>query len=389
MSIWKTIRAQILLGVIVLVPNSAYGQLKDGLDIYSYFQVITQAWDIESNPASSPRNTTSFSVQQLNVFLRKQYDAKFSSFINLELTNSFSLSKGWGNINLEEAWGKYDHAPYFKMKFGLLIPAYNNLNKIKNRTPLLPFIYRPIAYEASFNAILNTIQLVPQQAGLEVYGTFTVDNQLRIDYSAYVGNQLGFVIGEGEGYYTPGSDTTVSKLIGSRVGLRFRGLKFGVSLANDKTTLSDIAGALLEIEASGKGTRNRFGVDLSYNAYPWFIESEYSQVKYKLDALGRRNLAEIARSNIIVNNKVDMHFFYVMVGRHFYEKYFAYAMYSYLDNEIYILMSEGIGNISLGGGMRIKDDFVLKMQFSQVSMYTDTLFYFELYNFAVGLSIFL
>lgn len=375
MTKWKANILQLFLGMMVLAPNCVYGQFKNGLDVYSYFQVITQAWDITSNPASSPRNSASFSVQQLNVFLRKQYDARFSSFINLELTNSFSLAKGWGNINLEEAWGRYDHSPYLKIKFGLLIPTYNNLNEIKNRTPLLPFIYRPIAYEATFNSILNTIQLIPQQAGLEVYGTVSGRNRLRLDYSAYLGNQIGFVLSEGKGYYTPGSDTTVAKLVGGRVGLRYKGFKLGLSLAKDKTTLSDIGGELLDIEAHGTGGRTRVGMDLSFNYYPWFVESEYSQVKYRLDGLASRNLGEIARSNILVNNKVNMNFFYAMVGRHFLERYYAYAMYSYLDNEVYALMSQGIGNVSIGGGMRIKDDFVLKAQVSQVTMYSNTFFF--------------
>lgn len=229
-----------------LIPQRVYSQFNKGLDIYGYFQVIGQYWDIDSNPKYAPRYTSSFSAQQFNVFFRKQYDARFSAFINLEFTNSFSTKRGWGGMNLEEAWGRYDYNQRLKIKLGVLIPTFNNLNAIKNRTPLLPYIYRPIAYESIFDTALNIRQFVPQQAGIEIYGTFSGGSPFKFDYALFAGNQVGFVLKEDVSLYTSGNDTTLAKMVGGRMGVRYNGVKFGVSSANDKTVMSDLGDGLLD-----------------------------------------------------------------------------------------------------------------------------------------------
>ena len=96
------------------------------LNVFGYFQVLL---DNGSKSLIHPR-VNSFSLQQMNLFLAKEISPSLSSFVNFEVTNSYSSDKNWGSFNLEEAWIKYRHGNEFNVKAGLLIPAFNNLNEI-------------------------------------------------------------------------------------------------------------------------------------------------------------------------------------------------------------------------------------------------------------------
>src|SRR5690606_13765889 len=126
-------------------------------------------------------------MQQLNIFLNKNLSNDFSAFVNLEFTNTFSSERNWGGLNLEEAWMKYSHSDAFNIKAGLLIPKFNYLNEIKNKTPLLPYVGRPTAYEATLAAALNLEAYIPARAFLQVNGLVPVGDG-KFDYAVYAGN---------------------------------------------------------------------------------------------------------------------------------------------------------------------------------------------------------
>ena len=97
--------------------------------------------------SSGTRNT--FILQQANIFFRKQFNSRFAAFVDLEFTNTYASTRKWGTFRLEEAWVRYQTSEEFSIKAGLLVPVFNNLNEIKNRMPLLPYITRPFVYEAA------------------------------------------------------------------------------------------------------------------------------------------------------------------------------------------------------------------------------------------------
>ena len=132
-------------------------------------------------------DSNSFLLQQLNIFLQKPLGPRWTSFVNLEMVNSYSSFRRWGAFNLEEAWVRYRLNREFNLKLGLQIPIFNNFNEIKSQTPLIPYIIRPLVYESSFNEIILLDEFTPGRAFVQAYG-FMPRGEVKIDYALYLGN---------------------------------------------------------------------------------------------------------------------------------------------------------------------------------------------------------
>ncbi|MEM8488115.1 MAG: hypothetical protein AAF564_21375, partial [Bacteroidota bacterium] len=342
-----------------------------------------------SNPRPRVAESLSFSVQQMNLFMFKQIDEKFSGFINLEIINSLSTEDQWGGFALDEAWVKYDRGQHLKVKAGLLVPTFNNLNTIRDRTPLLPYIMRPFAYETLVSDFLSTDELAPRQAAIEVYGTLGMANQIKFDYAAYVGNNTAYMIQEAIATLPSGSDSTLAKLFGGRIGIRKGPLKLGISVSHDYADLSRIP--IFTTDFSGVGTlpRSRLGFDLSLTFPGFYVESEFIRVYYSLSAEKRARLEEIVETNFLFNEDLNKLFGYVTVGADIGESFFAYGMFSFVEDRSNIVTEDGFGMYSIGGGYRANDFLVFKVQLVYTSTFTQDLFYGKETDVLVGLSVFL
>jgi hypothetical protein len=153
--------------VLSLAPSGVFAQAENaGLNVFGYFQVaLGYQKDVQTE-----REQNSFTLQQLNLFLQKKLTQDWTAFVNFEFVNSYSSFFNWGAFSLEEAWINYQRSDQFKLKLGLLTPAFNNLNELKNRTPLLPYVIRPVVYESSFREIIPTEDFVPARAFMQAYG---------------------------------------------------------------------------------------------------------------------------------------------------------------------------------------------------------------------------
>jgi len=153
------------------------------LKVFGYFQA--SVWYEQG--LDSLDKEKSFGLQQLNLFLQKDLTPNWRMFVNFEFVNSYSSFRNWGAHNLEEAWVSYRRSEQFNLKLGLQVPTFNNLNEIKNRTPVLPYIIRPLAYESSLNEILSLEEFAPAQAFAQAHG-FIPARELKLDYAVFVGN---------------------------------------------------------------------------------------------------------------------------------------------------------------------------------------------------------
>ena len=303
----KTITLALLLscGVSPIHAQLAGSDLK----VFGYFQAsFGYRKDLDG-----PVENKSFSLQQLNLFLQKELAEKWTIFINFEMVNSFSSFRNWGAHNLEEAWVNYRHSAQFKLKLGLQVPAFNNLNEIKNKTPLLPYIIRPLAYESSFNEIIALDEFAPAQAFVQLHG-FVPAKDLKVDYAAFVGNSPNINSDPRRGQ--TGVDTTKLFLVGGRLGLRTSNFKLGVSATYDHLDFSHAA-LVQKYPNHGfnKVPRWRLGGDFSLNAGKWMWESEFTQVTYD-------------DNHPMLD--VDKKFYYGTLGYHFTERLFAYGGYWFI-----------------------------------------------------------
>ena len=255
------------------------------LEIFGYFQP-TYYHDFEKFSDSVGQDSTnrsgSFAVQQLNLFMQRDLGDKWLGLVNVEFINSYSSSRKWGSLNLEEAWVRYRRSQKFNLKIGLHIPTFNHLNEIKNKTPLLPFITRPLAYETSLGEALPLEELAPSHAFISAYGTEPL-GAFKLDYSAYIGNSPNIAttdeIADGT---VSGTDNSESILFGTRLGFRWKTVKMGFSATQDFNSrlqsLSQAPG--FDSSQYSDVPRIRAGTDFSWDWKRIYSESETTLVKY-------------------------------------------------------------------------------------------------------------
>jgi hypothetical protein len=297
------------------------------------------------------------------------------------------------------------------VKAGLLIPTFNNLNEIKNRSPLLPYVFRPLAYESTIANIITLEDYVPQRAFLQIDGCIPVD-QLRFDYAVYIGNsESGFIHGNqsSNGYDTtiPGSDTTAHKLLGGRVGVRYDGIKFGVSFTDDRdfrygssigkgsfisqndttpmipnpqnpSTLLSLYQVFGDQPASDLGSlgalkRNRIGVDFSIIKFGFTLETEYIKVTTYPTAAQQASLDQLVAGTTpilaqlgqkpLFNNKIEKTFYYGNLGYDIMNNASVYVGYSYAEESFNTYFADGLQTMTFGGVIRPIDQIALKAQY--------------------------
>lgn len=325
--------------------------------IFGYFQ--PQFLYQTRNLYESPRN--SFVLQQLNLFIQKDLGAKLTSFVNFETVNSYSSDQQWGSFRIEEAWVRYRQSRNLNIRLGLQIPTFNNLNEIKNRMPLIPYVIRPLVYESSFVDVVGTRTYVPQQAFVQVFGWAPV-GPMKLDYAAYLGNtelvNSGFNAGEdGRPVGQTGIDTTTSVLVGGRVGIRYGELKAGISGTSDRTAVPEeaVQSAGLSARIYARIPRRRLGADLSYYYGHFSIESEWIDVAFDEP----------------VGEEVNLDFYYVTLGYRVTDRLLCYGGYWLSQERIDVPKVNTASDVTLPGlGLAyvLEDQITLKGQWAKVTI---------------------
>jgi hypothetical protein len=332
------------------------------LKIFGYFQ---SQYHWRTFGESQPTLNT-FLLQQLNLFFKKDLNRDWTSFINLEIVNSYSSDREWGSFNVEEAWVKYRAGKELSLKLGLQIPTFNNLNEIKNRTPLLPYIIRPPVYESSLSDIVPVDEFIPARAFIQAYGYMAL-GELKFDHALFAGNSPN--INSDRAYQQTGIDTTSTILIGGRLGVRYRNLKTGISLTHDNTNFLAGMETLLgeKQDALKELSRTRIGADFSYSWDVLTFEGELINVLYDEET----------------NFDFDLYFSYSTLGIYMDDKTFIYISYWYTyyntfgvvevidensgDPEIEVFDSYLKMNIpSIGLTYEINDRIKVKAQYARI-----------------------
>ncbi|MCI0699352.1 hypothetical protein L0337_46035 [candidate division KSB1 bacterium] len=323
------------------------------LKVFGYFQNSLQHWTVfENHPAQN-----SFGLQQLNLFLQKDLSRNWTAFVNFEALNTFSTSRRWGAFNLEEAWVKYAPNMKFNLKLGLQIPIFNNLNEVKNRTPLLPYIIRPLVYETSFGEFFPLEEFVPARAFVQAYG-FLPAGETKFDYAVYLGNSPNINADPEKGQ--TGVDTTMTFLAGGRLGIRYRELKLGLSATYEKSNdFIELADTLRRQPAELQELPlTRLGGDLSYNLANFSFESEFITVDV------HTGIPELG---------LALDFYYATLGYRFTNELSGYGSYWVTDVHVAMLSpdneemrDEDLHVSTMGIFYDLNDGIRLKGQFARV-----------------------
>lgn len=346
--------------VVLLLASGPVAAQSEGLQIFGYFQsIFTHQTRLKTQFDEAPTQN-SFSTQQQNLFFQRDLDRQWRTFINLEFVNSFSSARQWGSASLEEVWIRYRAGRRLNVKLGQSIPVFNNLNEIKTKTPLLPYIIRPLVYEASFSEFIAVEEYLPQRAFVQAYG-YLPTRRLKLDYAVYLGNGPN-INSDSEGSQT-GVDTTDSFLVGGRLGLRTEAMKIGLSAARDHVYgLIPADLTVVGLAPNEQITRRRLGTDFSWIWEGWSIETEGIWLTYDDDTPGFSK---------------DKRFVYGTIGCLVTEQTFLFASY-WLGEEDFTQPIDGDGSTgpvrgeartivpNVGVSYQVRDNIVLKTHLAKV-----------------------
>ena len=347
-----------LLVMVLASPGAA--QSGNDLQIFGFFQnaFMHQTGYTPEAPFVPESERNSFSVQQHNLFFRKDLDPSWRAFVNYEFLNSFSSARRWGSANLEEVWVRYRANARFSIKFGLSIPVFNNLNEIKNRTPLLPYIVRPLVYETSFSEFIAVEEYLPARAFVQTYG-FVPVGELKVDYALFLGN--GPNINDDADVGQTGVDTTDSFLVGGRLGIRIGDWNAGLSGTRDHFNVAPLEitpGRIVDLQQL---TRRRFGADISCVNRDWSLEAEFIDVSYDDD------LPEISE---------DKRFYYATLGYRATERLVLYGSYWVTDDhsteqfgpQQASVLEQRVEVPTVGISYQLRESIMLKAQYAPVDI---------------------
>lgn len=345
-----------------------------GLDVFGYAQVSFAAIQGTSVVPSS----SSFLLQQMDLMLGRQFDSRFSMFADIQFTNSYSSNWNWGVLNLEEGWVKYSAGLGLNVKAGLLIPSFNAMHQIKNRTPLIPYIFRPFVYETAMANIIDFEAFLPMRAYVEVYGRLPIGT-LYGEYAVYAGNSdAGFIASEERPFMVSGMDTTKFKLVGARIGVSNSWLRAGASFTSDKENHTNMGIGFLR--------RYRFGGDISVRVEPLTMEGEVIVVRPQMGDQERAIMEMLSSSNPLIGKDFDRLFWYGTLLWDVTEEYFAYGTYAYVQSNENAALSYGLRELSFGGGWRPIEQIVVKAQIAMLRMDSPS-YPVDLNNYLLAISV--
>lgn len=302
----------------------------------------------------------SFSLQQMNLFFQHDLADEWSAFAGLEFINNYNSGKSWGDLSLSEVWVKYYGGRRFNLKIGLQVPTFNHLNEISNKTPLLPYIVRPLAYESSFAEFMNLDDFIPRRAFIQVYGFLPID-ETKVDYAFYLGNSPNISTKNTQAGQS-GTDTSNIFMAGGRVGLRYEDVKLGFSATYDEIDKINYNKHFQTIYLTELKNipRFRIGQDLLMDFKKFSFSAEYIKVIYD------------------TGKKIDLdkQFFYATLGFRINDDLFTYfSLFSTLEKfnftnpEFSQYNTEVSINIpNIGFSYDINDRIKFKGQFARVDV---------------------
>lgn len=389
-----------ILITLLLFPVALLAQ--DNVRFFGYVQPILQTFQSDQDFWDEVKYNTA-GVSQANFFVSADFANNLSAFVNFELINNFSTDKKWGALNLQEAYLKWYHSNYLTVKFGQVIPQFNALFEIYNRTPLLPYLVRPKLYEATSGNLVDIFDILPQKAIAQVTGYLPLTDAFKLDYAAYLNHSVNKFHSNPNNdlkpyYVAYGQSASPYLGYGGRIGIRHSNFSIGGSATHDMSNQRRFRWTESGDEANlGDIPRMRLGADFSFNYGPVTLTGEVmvNQSKYEDDRTvtftdvydndleKTMTLDEFfkyahGQNKMFIGEGLDKLFYYVTLQYNLTDEIYGFVMYDYLKDEIdpYFFGIEGYKGIALGAGWNVNDNVVLKAQYQfNQALYENTLDY--------------
>ena len=326
------------------------------------------------NDYTPPVKVNFMGINQLNLMASSILTEDVSTYLNLEFTNNYSSSKGFGYFNLQEAFIRWDLKDEFKVAFGMLIPSFNSFYEIYNRFPFFPYIARPKMYETNIENVVNLFDILPQKALFQAYGSLSITELNKIDYALYFGNPPNSLISSKDndllpGYVAYGQSASPYLSHGFRIGFSNLFMKFGFSYNGDrdnktKFIVYDTLDAPNVINL-GQHNRYRLGGDFMIKFFDFTIFSEIMIVKTTTPKNILDTLKRWAEINPDYNGRSFDKLGYYVTLQYDYKNMFAFFMLDFLndDSNRYYFGILGSKGFNFGIGYYYSENLIIKTQF--------------------------
>lgn len=387
--------------ICCLIYTSVHGQVNNDVYIYGFSQGIFNHKSVSGEAFPGGRSsglrvpsfsegfeTNSFSLHQTNLFLTKPINERTSFFLNAEFLGSYSSSEQSGDLRLSEGWISYTFSEQLKIKTGLLLPVFNNLNEINNRLPLFPYIIRPLVYERLWSNLYVQEDYLPQTGYVQLSGITSLSTAFDFEYAVQVGNsersyasdlnprEAGADGNDASALYR-GENLTTLLAYSGRIGIsnKHKTIKFGVSGSFDHDNKNesinesitrlprDIQGNSIGLPVYGDVRRFRIGGDFSFQTERFEFESEFIRVLH--------DHSDIRSAPQLQSASLNKFFAYGLLKYNISENLFGFGGLNYLQDESYEIIlpdspdAAGAYLVTFGGGFQFTDDLVLKVQWSE------------------------
>jgi hypothetical protein len=358
--------------VLLAVPLKAQGPVEVFGYVQTSFTNFHNVWKQGPPDGEDNYRFNYMGVNQMNLFLAKDFGSDLSGRINLEFVNNYSSDKGFGTFNLQEAYLRWDYRDYLKVKFGMVIPQFNALYEIYNKTPLLPYIIRPKLYEANAGNTYDLFDMLPQKALIHINGSIPV-NDFVFEYAGYAGNPPNsFIFSPTNPVISPSyaayGQSGVSYLtFGGRLGVASDYFRVGVSLTRDKENQRNFVTSSLDGSTANLGDlgRTRFGADAQVTVGSFVLSGEYL-VTHTTVPQAEQDSIDVwhAADPYGVGGGFQKKFYYATLLYNVTDQIFVYGMYDYLNDEHnpFFFGMDGYYGYHVGAGYRPNDAVVLKIQ---------------------------
>lgn len=406
--------------LVMFLCSSSLFSAENDLKVFGFFQGRLSATNVKTDFPGFPTKN-SFDLQQMNLMASNNFGDGFSAFVNLEFQSTYNTKEQWGSLNIQEAFAKYENSDgTLKFKAGLFLPQFNNMLEIANRTPLLPYIYRPLVYETQVGNIIDFDNFLPQKANFQVYGSYGLSDNLKIDYAVYTGNLSNNFIDKtdpSQGQIGASNQST-ALTYGGRVGISMTSssagtLKLGGSMVMDKhksQTINRISGNFSALQPvfdalgiaqksinTGDLNRTKIGADLSYSIAGFTLTGEVimttladvAALEDSLKAFGDplaqakataalipdpatkaqlegalNSLPSFVKTVRSTGDSFDKMFYFATVQYDINDEIYAYVSYSNIVDKLAIFMADGIEGQTIGAGWKVVPQTVIKGQYN-------------------------
>ncbi|HCD53093.1 MAG TPA: hypothetical protein DEQ34_11635 [Balneolaceae bacterium] len=406
----------LLLSFLIVEVEAGLCQTNTDLYVFGFSQTIFNHKDISTftykdldlgvpTDLYQPFKSNSFALHQLDLFFRKPINEKTVFFLNLSATGSYSSALNSGNFKINEGWVSYQITPNITGKVGLMVPTFNNLNEIKNRLPLFPYLIRPAVYEALLYGIFDEQDYMPQSSYIQINGVKNISNSLILDYSVNMGNSEADYASEIEPGTGPisveqesatiykGENLSTLLSYGGRIGVRsaYDSFKFGVSATADHDNRNEIDGYSIgrypnaQIPVFGDVPRYRLGSDFSFGVKKLQFESELVLILH--------DHSEIHTTPQYKNANLNKLFAYALSTYNISERYYIFGGVNFINDQSYEFLIEnspdkaGLTYLTAGAGWKPFEDIVFKFQYSDVSIGENTHLDINVNFLTAGLSV--